>query len=133
MKALSIQQPSAYAIFYFGKNIENRTWPLRMFTPFDCLIHAGKAFDLERSRLLEADGFTVPRSSCPLGALVGIVTVTGCTNRPRDTIEERWFEGPFGFTIENARPFKRPIPYKGRLNFFDVPDALLRDHGILAA
>jgi hypothetical protein len=40
MKALSIQQPWAWAIIHAGKRVENRTWSTRFRGPF--FIHAGK-------------------------------------------------------------------------------------------
>lgn len=133
MKALSIQQPWPYAIFHLGKNVENRTWQLRMQVPFDCLIHAGKTFDLDSLQVLAAQGYAIQRSECVQGALLGLVTITGCIVRPRTEAEHLWFCGPFGFTLANARLFEKPIPFKGRLGFFDVPDELLQQSGILAA
>ena len=37
-----------------------------------------------------------------------------------------WFEGPYGFVLANAVMYNKPIPYKGRLGFFDVPDEIVR-------
>ncbi len=121
MKALSVRQPWAYAILRLGKSVENRTWPLRLRTPFECVIHAGKAWgrserlDLEdlRQRYAIADELA-------LGSLLGIVTVTGCVTAPRDERDGEWFCGPYAFTLENPRPFAEPIPWKGALGFFDV-------------
>ncbi len=32
----------------------------------------------------------------------------------------RWFEGPWGFHLDNAELYETPVPYRGRLGFFDV-------------
>ncbi len=32
----------------------------------------------------------------------------------------RWFEGPWGFHLGNAELYETPVPYRGRLGFFDV-------------
>ena len=47
------------------------------------------------------------------GGIVGIAEITDCVKRHRS----KWFQGPFGWTLANARrlPFK---PVKGHLKFF---------------
>jgi len=32
-----------------------------------------------------------------------------------------WFFGPYGFVLEDAREFNKPIPYRGALGLFEVP------------
>jgi len=32
-----------------------------------------------------------------------------------------WFVGPYGHVYSNPIEFKKPIPFKGALKFFDVP------------
>lgn len=36
-----------------------------------------------------------------------------------------WFFGPYGLVLEDAREFQKPIPYRGALGFFDVPDGVV--------
>ena len=108
---------------HLGKTVENRTWALRLRTPFECVIHAGKAWG--RDERFDAEDLRVAHEgtplSLPLGALVGIVTVTGCITRPRNEVEREWFCGPYAFTLENPRPFPIPITWKGALGFFELP------------
>lgn len=42
-----------------------------------------------------------------------------------DESESKWFFGDWGFEFENAIEFKNPIPWRGQLGFFNVPDSVL--------
>lgn len=119
MKALSIQQPWAWAILH-GKDCENRTWPTAFRGFF--LIHAGMKPDPPAWRIL-AERYGLhppPRDRIPLGGIVGKAKLYACvTDSP-----SRWFCGPFGFMLADAEatPFVR---CPGQLNFFDVPAEVL--------
>lgn len=123
MKALSIRQPWAAAILYAGKRIENRTWYSGFRGEF--LLHAGQTFD--RDTDLDFGG-NLPDNADPYspvnrGALLGVATITACipvSAVPHD--QRRWAIGPWCFVLANVRAFAQPIPYKGRLGFFDIPD-----------
>lgn len=70
MKALTVQQPWAWAIIHGGKTIENRTTLWKYRGPL--AIHAGKRFSNRGAkRVLELTG------NCPLlyaiGAVIGVV------------------------------------------------------------
>ena len=133
MKALSIRSPWWWFILHAGKDIENRDW----FTQFrgTVLIHASKwwvnndAMDdimaalsccgkrrAEVTRSLSIDGLRDCR-----GCLVGTVRIEGCVTRS----ESPWFFGDYGFVLRNPEPLPHPIPFKGALGFFDVPDDLI--------
>ena len=133
MKCLSIRQP--YATWLANpqqflaagipvKRIENRDWATRYRGPL--LIHASKSF--------EADAFpawkrrlpglalcaSVNRRDYPAGAIIGIADLVGCV----DESDDPWFCGTYGFVLANARPIE-PIPYRGSLGLFDVPDEVI--------
>ena len=131
MKALSIKQPWAWLIVNGYKNVENRTWA----TEFRgrVYVHAGVKLDygaLEgdpayrildswiTSRLHPADRsqFTMDFRSTWLGAIVGEVDIVDCVTRSASP----WFEGTYGFLLRNPVAYAPPIPYRGRLGFFDV-------------
>lgn len=106
MKALSVQQPHADDILFHGKDCENRTWKLpRAMIGARVYIHAGK-----RAR----PGFN--GDPIRLGAILGEVTITGCVAES----QSEWFEGPYAFTLSDPISYERPIPYRGRLGFFEV-------------
>ena len=121
MKALSIQQPWAWAIFN-GKPVENRTWPTHFTGQF--LIHAGKKFDYEGYRWL-LDNRNLLTAELPhrdvfqCGGFVGKSRVVDCV----DYHPSPFFFGPWGFVLIDSQsiPF---IPYRGQLGFFDVPEEI---------
>lgn len=114
MKALSIQQPWAWLICAGHKDIENRSW--RTDYRGLVLIHAGKEFDGED----DPQEWEWPEIERPkdfdMGGIVGQAEIVDCVTRSRS----RWFFGPYGFVIRNARllPFR---PCRGQLGFFE-PD-----------
>jgi hypothetical protein len=111
IRALSIRQPWCHRILHEGKDIENRDW----YTSFRgrCLIHASKSEAEERHLIREM--------KMPLGAIVGAMNIIGCVQRS----DSRWFQGIYGFQIEQAIAFE-PVPCKGALGFFKVDETVLQ-------
>lgn len=114
MKALSIMQPWSWLIVNGHKDIENRKWPTAFRGPV--LIHAGKTFDGPD----DAQEWQWPEIARPddfeRGGIVGEAEIVDCVK----VSASRWFYGPFGFVIRNARPL--PFrPCRGQLGFFE-PD-----------
>lgn len=166
MKAISIRQPWAFAICYFGKRVENRDWDLRggniaqarRLVGSDILIHAAKgctrdewddACEFMASFAHPHDGpkgvtiKTVPRglivataklvavvrtldNGCRVPANAGgsacsfchaLHLYTACPNH------DPWaIPGTVGLILDDVRPLPRPVPFKGALGFFEVPD-----------
>ena len=132
MIALSIRQPWAWLIVNGFKDIENRDWLTRYRGRF--LVHAGKKCtqaDYEAARIFVRSTSLFGSLSMPglealeLGGVVGEATLLDCvTEHPSP-----WFTGgaannlpgetSYGFVLANARPLPF-MPYKGRLQFFDV-------------
>ncbi len=122
MKALSLTQPMAWAIFH-GKDIENRTWNTNFRGRF--YVHASKGFNQdhynwiwERESIL---GIKLPAPADFVhGAIIGEVELVGvCTGHPTNP----WFMGPFGFLLRDPVEYEKPIYCKGSLGFFepDIP------------
>ena len=125
MKALSIKQPWAWLICAGYKDIENRTWATG-FRGRVC-VHAGKAVDdsgaiwlWENKEMLGIQGclgeWTAICNLWKQGAIIGEADIIDCvtwSNSP-------WFVGPYGFILQNPILYDKPIPYKGRLGFFEV-------------
>jgi len=146
MKALSIKQPWAWLICAGYKDIENRTWRIGResqhgpyssyhqanFTielPCRIYVHAGKGFDSEgynslldypeplgyaRQNLMNVQG----RGLLARGAIIGEVDITDCVTKS----DSPWFVGKYGFVLTNPILYKEPIPYRGKLGFFEVKD-----------
>lgn len=119
MKALSIKQPWAWAIFNKGKDIENRTWQTNQRGTV--LIHVSKTsaenappelFKEWQKANLEGD------ESAAMGGIIGQVDIVDCVQHH----DSEWkFSHCFGFVLKNAKklPFKK---MNGQMGFFDVAD-----------
>lgn len=129
MKALSIKQPWADLIVLGMKDIENRKW--RTNYRGRLLIHASQQIDEkgewllcstpifrnDMNRLYYIEGHAVHR-----GFIIGAVDLLDCV-----TISpSKWFSGPYGFLMGNPVIFKEPIPYRGKLGIFEVPDKIMK-------
>lgn len=130
MRALSIQQPWAWAILYLGKRVENRTWYTGFRGPI--YIHAGKkvdrgAFDYIDDLIDEKTAAEIvaelgcSKGKLYCGYLVGTATVTDCV-KPESVADEQgaWANGPWCFVLDDVKPLPEPIPHKGALGFFEV-------------
>jgi hypothetical protein len=120
MKALSIRAPWAWAILHQGKNIENRSRRTHYRGPL--VIQSSLTKDPKAVAWLRRHGFEFP-DTFPAGYLVGVVDVVDCLDKvPRSL----WASGPFGYVLARPRAFSKPIPWRGQLGFFDVPDAVIK-------
>lgn len=117
MKALSIRQPWAWLILHGGKDVENRSWPTSFRGRF--LIHAAKACGSHEKRAIEIVkdlGIEIPEQ-LDRGGIVGEVEIVDCVNVEFTDFTSLWFNGPFGFVLNNPKPL--PFrPCKGALGFF---------------
>ncbi|OCB56154.1 hypothetical protein A5722_14760 [Mycobacterium vulneris] len=133
MKALTVQQPWAWAIFH-GKLIENRTqlWSYRG----PLAIHAGARWsDRGAESPLVADAWR--QAGGPLfedmhmGAILGVVDLVDC--HPDAGCCQPWGESAYvehggrerrritHLVLENPRPLPEPIPCKGALGLWTPP------------
>jgi hypothetical protein len=136
MKALSVRAPRWWAILH-GKPVENRNRP-HSFRGV-CYIHASKwwntgeiSFDWDDVKAMAArDNIALPLpvgtraaiDHCTAmrdagGCIVGAVEVVDCVR----THPSAFFVGPYGFVLRNPVILPKPVPFKGMLGFFDVPD-----------
>jgi hypothetical protein len=120
--ALSVRQPWAYALAMGWKPVENRSWRqgnpgLNFRGPF--AIHA--SMGMTRDEYEDAaDTFAWCGFQCPAptdlqrGGIVGVGIVTDIVAE----MDSKWFFGPKGLVIADARPVEF-IPVGGQLGFFD--------------
>lgn len=123
MKALSVRNPWAYLIIHgcnLGhKDVENRTWRTRHRGLL--AIHASKTFDAESYWQLLREGVELPDIvDFQYGGIIGTVELVDCVARS----ESRWFEGPYGFVLEDPRACKF-VPLRGYVGLFEVSDDLV--------
>ena len=123
MKALSLSQPMAWAIFN-GKDVENRNWSTQYRGRF--IVHAAKSFNIDHWNWILTNenrlGIYLPYSRFDFiyGALIGEVGLIDCVTNHGS----RWFFGKYGFVLANAKLYERPIPCRGKLHFFE-PDVAI--------
>jgi len=115
LKAISVRQPWAWLIVNGYKDVENRVWAAKLRGPV--LIHAGQSKSDTTPEALAyiKSKYRVPNlpDTFEIGGIVGIVEVTDCVQHHRS----RWFQGPFGWVLANARRLQFK-PVKGKLKFF---------------
>jgi hypothetical protein len=128
MKALSIQPPWPYCITHGTKRVENRTWYARYRGLL--LIHAGKRYQIGMEYEIHADSPEVDiigMQQSARGAIVGICRLVDCVKPGEDArlaADQRIWADPeqFKFLLTDVHAFAEPIPYRGELSFFNVPD-----------
>jgi len=132
VKALSIQQPWAWAILYSTKRVENRTWPTKFRGTF--AIHAGKKYDRESAVDLEHEILAVPEPRPPAvcGAILGTARIVDCVRVETLGPEHlAWAVGPWCFMLDDVRAFAKPIPYRGALGILRCGDELKVEYEVL--
>lgn len=136
MKALSIRAPWWWFILHAGKDVENRDWPTKFrgtvyvhaskwwawHEVLECIVFALNCCGLQRSRIAAMIKLDDLKSFG--GSLVGTVDIVDCVERSASP----WFFGKYGFVLENPVVFECPIPCRGALGFFEVPDNLAIEH-----
>lgn len=140
VRAISVRAPWWWFILHGGKDVENRDWKTSHLGPV--LLHASKwysmmavqddmeyAADAMRSTgyrpdasVLSDDGrLTHQMLKASAGCIVGQVEIVDCVTDSANP----WFFGRHGFVLRNQLAFPTPIPCKGALGFFKVPDEAL--------
>jgi hypothetical protein len=120
MEAISLLQPWAWAIVKGLKDIENRKWKTKFRG--EILIHASKGYDKMGEIILRENGVEPPPTyKLTFGAVIGKVIITDCVRHH----PSKWFFGPWGFVLKDAKEFSCPIFYPGKLGIFNVPDELI--------
>ena len=139
MKALSVRAPWWWAILH-GKPVENRDWYSGFRGRF--WIHASKFWNIgeisddwdDVKYMAVEDNIALPlpvgnQAATDLctamreagGCIVGSAEMYDCvTAHP-----SHYFVGKYGFLLRDPIILPKPIPFKGALGFFDVPDNFL--------
>ena len=120
--ALSVRQPSAWAIIHGPKLIENRSLgSLRAgrMVPGPICIHAATGMKEDEYRYLHwrfaQHGTICPRpDDLVRGAIIGTVDVVEIITES----DSPWFGGEAGLLLENPRPID-PIPASGARGYFE--------------
>jgi hypothetical protein len=154
MRALTVRQPHATAIIRMGKPVENRTRNIAGNYRGPVAIHAGiyepgrvgqrtmfdQDLEVERDKgglLLRSKRLAWPYR-LPLGVIIGVVDLTGVHHADEgdmrgesavgipDGMCSPWAQSNhWHLVFENPRVLARPIPYKGQLGLWTLPDDVL--------
>lgn len=119
MRALTIRQPWAGAIAHQTKRVENRSWKLpAKHEGARILIHAGAQLDHDAQ--VYGPGLGV------YGAVVAVATITDCHWAEEGTCCGPWgFARAYHWTLADVVALAQPVPAKGALGFWTVPDDVL--------
>ena len=123
MKALSIRQPWASLILTGSKRIENRTWSTQYRGPL--FIHTGLQIDQDAIPFAPRRGSQQLQALLQLrGVLMGKVMLVDVHEFTEADIDP-FAEGPYCFVLESPVIFYEPVPTRGHLGLFTVPDSLV--------
>jgi hypothetical protein len=123
MKAITLRQPWAWAIINAGKDIENRNWKTHFRGRV--AIHAAAGMTLSEYE----EGCTYIKNinrrrripayeDLERGAIIGTVEIVDCVQDSNSL----WFMGKYGFVLKRPERLTEPIPCKGALSFWNVPE-----------
>jgi hypothetical protein len=129
MKAISIRQPWADWVIQGRKTLELRTWMVSHRGPL--AIHASQTINREACRVHGIDP-----QSLNTGAIIGTVELleivrldeSSFVNQQEKHLAAGFFKPPkpeetlFGWKLANPKPLPKPIPYRGRMGLFSIPD-----------
>jgi len=123
MKCLSVSQPYADLIIKGKKTIELRTWNTKFRGEF--LIHAPIKIKTDVCKKMRVD-----ETKLRIGVILGRVEIydvkkySSIPELKKDYKKhfgsEEFLCHRYGFLLRNPKELNIPIPYKGRLGFFDV-------------
>lgn len=139
VKALTVRQPWAWAIIHGGKDVENRTRNIAGSYRGPVAIHAGKHrpagwTDLGFMRALRAAFHIYAPETTPLhrGSIIGIVDLVDVHRSGISSVSHYcdpwdgcspWAQRDgYHLVLANPRPLATPIPCKGRLGLWTLPD-----------
>jgi hypothetical protein len=123
MRALSLKQHWLYAITDIDKRIENRSWP----PPAHIIgkriaLHASKTIDINsKAEIYRISGITVPDHT-PRGVIVATAVIRGYVESGGSS--DKWFFGDYGWILNDVAKLDKPIPCKGMLSLWHVPDEI---------
>lgn len=136
MKALTVQQPWAWAIVHGGKDVENRSRNIAGAYRGTLAIHAGLKIDWDNDWLVRLYAATEPPAldAAPRGAIVGVVDLVGVHQEPywsKDSCScSDWAElDAWHLLLANPRPLREPIPCRGALGLWTPPDDVVAQLG----
>lgn len=136
MKALSLKQPWLWAITDLDKRVENRTWkPPQWAIGQRIALHASKKEDPHGYSAIQSVKWVTIPANLPLGSIVATAKIIGWLDDAGfgdvpspclgHLVDDEWFFGPIGWILEDIQKLDEPVPCRGALGLWDVPDDIL--------
>lgn len=138
MKALTVTQPWATLVIRGVKRFETRSWaPPDAVIGTRIAIHAAKgwrAADREMADFWHNDGtLAEPRADLPLGMILGTIEIAGARRTfplpdeitAREMMMGDYSRGRWAWILADPRPLAEPIPWRGALGLWTLPDEVL--------
>lgn len=123
-RVLSVRQPWAWAIASGHKRVENRTWD----TPYRGTVYipASSNRDANTTEWIRRQFRIEVPADRPRRAIIAVAELTAAVTRKGAKRFSRWFEGPYGFVLNDVRPLRRPVRTLGKLGLFQPSMAVKR-------
>lgn len=128
MRALTLIQSMGWAIVSAqpprAKRIENRPKPLPAWMRGKRVlvaVHDGASWNQEYAETVAR--ITGRRPAQGPAAIVGAMILTGYHHNGQYT-QDPWYSGPFGYGIEWAAALREPIPCRGMMGWWRVPEVV---------
>lgn len=122
MRCLSISQPFAQLIILGKKTIELRNWNTNYRGIF--LIHSPQKIRFDDCKRLKMSTNLISGAIIARAEIYDVKIYRNKTELKLDYQKHlaniEFKNKKYGFMIKNVKPFRFPIPYKGKLGFFDV-------------
>ena len=124
LKALTLQRPWPTCIFNprLRKRVENRTWsPPESAIGQRFAIHAGKTYDAEGESWIEdVLEFDLPLPEDQPTGIIGVVTLKSVITEDEAGEHDMWWNGPYGWVLDNVIELPRPVPCRGAQGLWPV-------------
>ena len=131
MRAITVRQPWAAAIVWWGKDVENRTRNIADSYRGLVAIHAGlveddSAYDddMIRQALAEQDDSWTTQEQLETGVILGVVdlaSVHHASDHGHPPCSSWGQRDAWHLILENPRPLDKPIPCRGQLGLWTPP------------
>ena len=118
MKCLSISQPFADLIVSGKKTTELRSWNTNFRGEF--LIHAPIKIRINDCKRLKISKKLVTGAIICKAEIYDVKIYKSKVDYKKHFASNEFFDKKYGFLLKNPKSFRIPIPYKGKLGFFDV-------------
>ncbi len=136
MKALSLTQPWAQLVVMGEKHVETRSWNTKLRGRI--AIHATKTFPRWARDLITSPPHYLSAlqlyavEPMPLGSIIGTVEIVdSCRTDDIQGISEKeaafgdYGHGRWAWSLKDAVNFSEPMPCRGALGLWEVPDNVL--------